>query len=250
MKKDKENRKPDSNVINHIAALREIDEPLNWLKVFVTGSNPMKRIFLSFLLLLLIAAAVSKFFLFEIPTVAGEDMAPTLQKGDRLLAVRWGFKPQRGDLVLLEHPETGQLMIRRIIALPGERIGVKQEVPIVNGLPVRRKLIKEVMLSDPSQDLNEARFKLIEEIWNAKAYYLLKDPRRKSRDTKEIELLNGYYVLADNRNYGTDSRTFGPVPETKIRAVIFYRVSTGKGSIKGQPPRQNWMNVRESVDSF
>lgn len=53
--------------------------------------------------------------------VRGASMAPTLQPGDWALAVA----PKRvraGDVVVLEHPERpGFEMVKRVIAVPGER---------------------------------------------------------------------------------------------------------------------------------
>lgn len=54
--------------------------------------------------------------------VAGDSMAPTLQAGQRVLVRRWRA-PQRWDVVVLRSP-TGEdeLLVKRIVGLPGERI--------------------------------------------------------------------------------------------------------------------------------
>lgn len=54
--------------------------------------------------------------------VAGDSMAPTLQAGQRVLVRRWR-EPQRWDVVVLQSP-TGEdeLLVKRIVGLPGERI--------------------------------------------------------------------------------------------------------------------------------
>jgi signal peptidase I len=54
--------------------------------------------------------------------VAGDSMAPTLRAGQRVLVRRWRA-PQRWDVVVLQSP-TGEdeLLVKRIVGMPGERI--------------------------------------------------------------------------------------------------------------------------------
>jgi nickel-type superoxide dismutase maturation protease len=54
--------------------------------------------------------------------VEGESMAPTLEPGDYLVAVR-PRRVRRGALVVVEHPQrAGYEMVKRVAALPGERV--------------------------------------------------------------------------------------------------------------------------------
>jgi len=202
----------------------------------------MKRFLVVVLLLALIGAVVAKIFLFELPSVLGNDMAPTLQPGDRLLAYRLDREPGRGELVLCEHPgKPGRLLLRRVVALPGERFSLKHEVPSVDGRPAVRRVLREVTLRDEGRSRT---MQLIEEELGGSRYLVLKDPSRRSHDEKETRLVGAYYVLADNRNHGTDSRTFGPVPAEKIRARITHRLTAGEpGSIVGQAAREGWKSL-------
>jgi signal peptidase I len=205
----------------------------------------MKRALITLVLLLLAAAAVGKFFVFEVPTISGNEMAPTLQAGDRLLAYRLNTKPARGDLVLFEHPTEGRLMIRRVVAVPGDRVAVRAEVPEINGKPVARKVVREVTLSDLLDGRRqELAMKLVEETLGDRSYLLLKDPRRRSKDFAQQELTGAYFVLADSRNHGLDSRNFGSVPSSRIRAVVSRRISAGPGSLLGEGPRKGWTELR------
>lgn len=201
----------------------------------------MKRFLVVLLLLLLVGAAVAKLFLFELPGVLGNDMAPALQPGDRLLAYRLDVTPGRGELVLLEHPrEPGRLLIRRVVALPGERFALRKETPWVEGRAAARRVVREVTLRDEGRT---RKLQLVEEELAGVRYQVLKDPARRSHDEKEQRVERAYYVLADHRNHGTDSRTFGPVPVERIRARITHRLSAGEGSIVGQPPRDGWKSL-------
>lgn len=203
----------------------------------------MKRVLIAIFLLLLCAAAVLKLAVLELPRVAGTDMAPALQPGDMLLASRLETEPRRGQLVLMEHPQVpGRLLLRRVIGMPGDRVAVKREVPQINGKPLTRKVIGPAVLMDGGEQL---KMKLVEELLGGNTrIHVLKDPGRRSTDVKEVALGQAYYyVLADNRNHGTDSRTFGPVPADKIRAVVSRRLSAGEGCIVGQPEREGWSRL-------
>jgi signal peptidase I len=205
----------------------------------------MKRALITLLLLVLVAGAVAKFFVFEVPTISSNEMAPTLQAGDQLLAYRLNTKPARGDLVLFSHPTEGYPVIRRVIAVPGDRIAVRAEVPEVNGKPAVRKAVRDVALSDLLDGRRqELTMKLVEETLGDRTYLLLKDPRRRSKDWAQQELNGTYFVLADNRNHGLDSRNFGPIPASRIRAVISRRISAGPGSLPGEGPRKGWTELR------
>jgi signal peptidase I len=209
----------------------------------------MKRLFIV-LLLLGIAAAAAKLFILEIPTVTGNDMAPALQAGDRLLAYRLDTTPRRGDLVLIEHPEGKQLLLRRVVAIPGDRVAVRQETPVINGKPASRKAQRDSALRELAGG-TPLKVRIVEERLpsgsggdDGPQYLVLKDPQRRSVDVKEQTLGGSYFVLADHRNHGTDSRTFGPVAAGKIRGVITHRITAGPGTLAGQGPREGWTSLR------
>ena len=65
----------------------------------------------------------------------GQSMRPTLEDGDRLLLDRFGFKlfgPRRFDIVLFKS-DSGQTNIKRIVALPGESVVIRDGKLYVNG---------------------------------------------------------------------------------------------------------------------
>src|SRR3546814_3127087 len=96
-------------------------------------------------------------------------MMPTLRNGDQLIVSKYpygwsyasvsfhlapkvkgrlfGTLPQRGDIVVLEHPVTRIDYIKRVIGLPGDTIELRQGALIINGKPIRRAV--QPMLSIP-----------------------------------------------------------------------------------------------------
>jgi signal peptidase I len=127
--------------------------------------------------------------------VKGASMAPTLTAGDRLLLNRFAYlhrEPQRGELVVVKDPETGDLIVKRIIGLPCETIIMQNENAFVNG----HRLIEPYATTSTGRT-NRAPL--------GKATVI---PR------------NHYFVLGDNRMRSVDSRHFGTVSKEQILGVI------------------------------
>lgn len=122
----------------------------------------------------------------------GASMEPTLEERDRLIgdrfSVRFGHL-RRLDVVLLRDLD-GDLVVKRIIGLPGETIAVAGGRTYIN----RQPLDEDYILMPPR-------------------YYL--PPLQVPDDT--------YYVLGDNRNISVDSHYFGPVPRGNIVAKVRFR---------------------------
>jgi signal peptidase I len=69
--------------------------------------------------------------------VSGESMRPTLESGDVLVVNKQaycGHEPRREDIVVARYK--GELVVKRIVGLPGEELEVKDGVLYVNGSQV------------------------------------------------------------------------------------------------------------------
>jgi signal peptidase I len=67
--------------------------------------------------------------------VIGQSMQPGLRAGDLLLVDRWAYHktdPQRGDVVLF--PYQNELVVKRVVGLPGEEVELKSGTLYINGL--------------------------------------------------------------------------------------------------------------------
>lgn len=164
-----------------------------------------KEVGISFFLMM------SLFFLFQwiffsFPTVNGYGMTPTLNDGDRLFVSKRA-KIKRFDLIYFKNPVTSQLMIRRVIALPGEEISYEEDQ-----LMIDQKLVVERFLSN---ELNEAKTE--DRLLTANfSLGSLTDLRALPE--------SAYFVLGDNRHYSADSRQFGWVEEENILGVVKARI--------------------------
>ncbi|OPX22621.1 MAG: signal peptidase I [Planctomycetales bacterium 4484_113] len=116
-------------------------------------------------------------------------MEPTLQIHDRLIADRLSYTlhlrlPRRGDVVIFRYPgNPSQDFIKRVVALPGERVAIRDGEVFVNGQP----------LDEP---------------------YEAEPP---DYEMPEITVPEGeYFVLGDNRNHSADSHVWGFVPRRNL----------------------------------
>src|SRR3546814_10230278 len=102
-------------------------------------------------------------------------MMPILRNGDRLIVSKYpygwsyssvsfhlaskvegrifGTLPERGDIVVLEHPLTRIDYIKRVIGLPGDTIALRNGELSINGKPVKREV--QPMLSRSEEHTSE-----------------------------------------------------------------------------------------------
>jgi signal peptidase I len=136
---------------------------------------------------------------FYIPAAS---MEPTLRVGDRLIAAVGQLPiahPRRGELVILESPESpGALMVKRIVALPGDMLEIRDKTLFVNGKPASEPW---VVHTDPLTGGPGG----------------IASPLR-TRDQLEPMVVppRHLFVMGDNRDFSYDSRFFGPVPLASV----------------------------------
>jgi signal peptidase I len=129
-------------------------------------------------------------------SISSTSMEPTLFAGDVVLVDRRGVDPQdleRGDLVTFRNPQTGEETLKRVIALPGERVSTIDAVVHVDDEPIE----------EPYVDFSDW-----EGVFNARV----------------VVPEGSVYVLGDNRAASVDSRDFGPVPADKLDGRVLFRL--------------------------
>jgi len=153
------------------------------------------------LLIALGLAFVVRMFLFAPIVVDGPSMMPTLHDRDHMIVNKFSYyfqEPERFDIVVF-HASAQKDFIKRVIALPGEHVAVKDNILYINGEPV----------DEPFMDAQNEELQSYMTITN---------------DFTLEELPGGYevvpeghvFVLGDNRGNSTDSRMLGVIPMEQI----------------------------------
>jgi len=158
-------------------------------------------------------------------------MRPTLVEGDVVLVnrVAYDFKlpltgisltaiadPQRGDVVTFFSPTNGTRLIKRIVAIPGDVVELRDEVLRINGTPAG--------YADP--------LTLTESLANGIEVSAIRATERLAGSSRTVQFLpalsarrdfgpqtvpdGSYFVLGDNRDNSEDSRFIGFVPRHNL----------------------------------
>lgn len=144
----------------------------------------------------ILIAILINIFIGQATRVDGQSMEPNLHADQRLVVEKISYRfhaPQRFDIVVIKPPSQGnELLIKRLIGLPGERIDIRDGHVYIDG----------EMLEEP---------------------YLTQQTQSGRHDRLTVPPLH-VYVLGDNRNHSNDSRSFGPVPIEDVvgRAWLSY----------------------------
>ena len=141
---------------------------------------------------LFISALASVFiitFLYQPVRVEGTSMLPRLEDSDRLFINKFVYHfsaIERGDVVVFRSPEDlDRSFIKRVIALPGDRVRVDHGRVIVNGKPLREP-------------------------------YVLMEYRDNNSMAEITIPQDCYFMMGDHRNISYDSRAFGPVSRSLV----------------------------------
>jgi signal peptidase I len=154
--------------------------------------------------------------------IAGNGMAPTIQLGERVLVNKLAYQSapvQRGDIVALINPNNrSQTNIKRVVALPGDRVEVVAGELILNG-----KRIDSPIEANKGAEADAAKM-LTEELGGHKYPITVSTaPPQKAESLPETVIPNGQcLVLNDNRVNTYDSRRYGLVPLRDIVGRVDY----------------------------
>jgi signal peptidase I len=147
----------------------------------------------------------------DVAIVDSADMYPTLGR-DAWVVVNRKTAPERGDLVMFK--KDGAYLVRRVVALPGERLSTHEGRPVVNGHEAAQDKVRTI-------ELDMRYFNVMKETLGGRSYEVLYDTYRATPDRRETRVQGGYFLMADNREHGSDSWDFGPVPADQIRGVLW-----------------------------
>lgn len=181
--------------------------------------------------IVLAVSVVIGWFFFTTETVPDQAMAPTMWSGDEILVLKRG-KLHRGDVAVCEHPDfPDETVMGRIVALAGDSISIVRGQLHVNGNILHEEVEGPFVYMDrvSSTEAFETRLTKKMQIIGGTISYLLYDEIPILRDIPKTVVQSGYYLLADNRAGGIDSRVYGEVHESLCRGRAFFIYKAVKG---------------------
>lgn len=140
-------------------------------------------------------------FLVQPHKVIGASMDTTFHDGEYILTDKISYRlhtPERGDVIVFKAPRNPDFdYIKRIIAVPGDTVSIKDGYVYVNQQQLSENYIKSETVLLPGQFLKESQ---------------------------ELKLSDDeYFVLGDNRSHSSDSRQWGTVLRKDIIGKAFFR---------------------------
>lgn len=152
--------------------------------------------FIIYLLTLMAVAICIRTFIFEPVQCIGISMYPTLVGGEGMFTEKLTYTvsaPQRDDIIICRYPYHTEKCVKRVIAVPGDRISISDGAIYLNG-----------------ERLDESAY------WSG----YIEDSEMPEVTVPERSL----FVVGDNRNHSGDSRHVGFIPycqvKGKVRAVM------------------------------
>jgi len=123
-------------------------------------------------------------------------MQPTLVEGDNLIVEKVSAKLgglKRGDIIVFYVPEENRQLIKRLIAVEGDKVEIKGGKVFVNGE------MEDYVKGVETQSSGEEKY-------------------------CNLTVEKGYvYVLGDNRPNSKDSRVLGPIQKSRISGRAIFR---------------------------
>lgn len=152
--------------------------------------------FIIYLLTLMAVAIFIRTFIFEPVQCIGISMYPTLVGGEGMFTEKLTYTvsaPQRDDIIICRYPYHTEKCVKRVIAVPGDRISISDGAIYLNG-----------------EKLDESAY------WDG---YI------ENSEMPEVTVPErSLFVVGDNRNNSGDSRHVGFIPywqvKGKVRAVM------------------------------
>ena len=148
----------------------------------------VETVLLTLVIFVLVNAATGRF------RIEGASMEPNLHDSEYVLIDKISYRlhaPERGDVIVFERQGVERDYIKRVIGLPGDSVQIAGGKVLVNGRALDEPYLNTTMLNDmPARQIEADR----------------------------------YFVMGDNRNNSSDSRSFGSIAAKDIigRAWLVY----------------------------
>jgi signal peptidase I len=183
----------------------------------------------------ILAVLLLRSFLVEPFRIPSGSMMPTLLVGDFILVNKFAYglrlpvldtkfievgEPERGDVVVFRYPKDPAVdYIKRVVGLPGDRVGYYNKVVYINGEAVGQVPAGVYIGSGSGVSMSGAS-KRQEQLGDVQ-HEILVMPRTPGLEGEFVVGENEYFVMGDNRDNSNDSRYWGTVPEGNLVGKAF-----------------------------
>lgn len=177
--------------------------------------------------------------IFTFTVVNGESMQPTLYQNDKLF-VLYHKKIEHNDVVIVYadkekyfNVEKNSLYVKRVIALPGDKIQNEYGDLIINGEKADMSFCKKNAYDRVENNFNSTIAKGVKELSRDTAFNfcfvadVVNDKKQICEYTDDLifTVPKGYYlVLGDNRGNSKDSRRLGLISKDDIEGVVVSKI--------------------------
>jgi signal peptidase I len=174
-------------------------------------------------------------FIVQAFTIPSESMEQTLLTGDYLLVDKFCYgdngmwnrllpyrRIRRGDIIVFHYPvNPAQDFVKRVVAMPGDRLRLINKRVYINGAPVEERYVQYITAMrnyyrDDFPRIDSPDYGVDAKWW--------KEMPKLVEDHQLIIPEGHYFVLGDNRDDSQDSRYWGFVPRENIigRPLLIY----------------------------
>ncbi len=207
-------------------------------------------------------------FLVEPFRIPSGSMMPTLLVGDFILVNKFTYgirlpvlnrkiiemnEPQRGDVIVFRYPQdTSVDYIKRVVGVPGDRVGYRNKVLYINGEPMPQTAVG--VYSGVGAGARETGVMEAEENLRGVEHAMLVNPQAPNFAPGCNVLWRGdimvppghFFVMGDNRDNSNDSRCWGLVPEANLVGKAFGIWMSWDALRSGFPI--DWSRIGESIE--
>ncbi len=178
---------------------------------------------------------VLRSFVVEPFRIPSNSMMPTLLTGDFILVNKFDYGirlpvvdtkivdvglPERGDVVVFRYPgDPSTPFIKRVVGIPGDRVGYYDKVLYVNDEPMEQTPVGPYAGSWSGAVMSGASLR-VERLADIE-HPILVQPETRSVQGSTVVPEGHYFVLGDNRDNSRDSRYWGTVPEDLLIGKAF-----------------------------
>jgi signal peptidase I len=180
-----------------------------------------------FLLMILIVSSLRS-ALADWNDVPTGSMKPTIQEGDRVVVNKLAYDlkvpftmikifgwddPKRGDIVVLFSPADGIRLVKRVVAIPGDQVELRDNQLYINGKVAEQSLLNMEEIADYGR-----AYVFAENLAGYRHQMMVTpDVSAPQRSYGPVVVPPGkYFVLGDNRDNSNDSRFIGFIERRRI----------------------------------